>query len=274
MPDYTLVPALDHASIGDYVALFDQAFGGDGKLGASYLQWQYVDNPHGRVIGYDAYAGDELAAHYAIIPRRYRLGTQIFEAALSVNTATHPRHQGKGLFTKLAAATYERAAQRGFRFVVGAANANSVGGFTRKLGFEALGQIRLYATFKAPGSGPQALDIDVDAHWLEWRLANPSRAFAVIRHGDGSATLRTHVRAAAFSVGRVSAALLPQGLASASPLLPALSPYYGDAPPTGMRLPLRLQPSPWHMIWKSLDPSLDPSLTRRLRFDGLAMDTF
>jgi GNAT superfamily N-acetyltransferase len=146
MSDYVLVPSLERATVADYVVLFAQSFAGDNKLNASYLGWQYESNPHGKVIGMDAFLGDELAAHYAIIPRRYRLGVQIFDAALSVNTATHPQHQGKGLFTKLAAATYELAAQRGVKFVVGAANANSVGGFTRKLGFTALGQIRLRST--------------------------------------------------------------------------------------------------------------------------------
>lgn len=273
MADYTLVPALDRATISDYVALFDQAFGGDGKLSADYLQWQYLANPHGRVIGFDAYHGDALAAHYAIIPRRYRLGAHHFEAALSINTATHPQHQGKGLFTKLAAATYELAVQRSVRFVVGAANANSVGGFTRKLGFVALGQVRLYASFAAPRRSEDSLDLDVDADWLDWRLTNPSRSYTCVRHRDGSATLRTQVKSVGFNIGRVDAALLP-AMAKASALIPALSPSFGPTQHAGIRLPLRLQPSPWHMIWRTLDPTLDSSLPGRLGFDGLAMDTF
>ncbi|MEN9544092.1 MAG: hypothetical protein RLZZ598_925, partial [Pseudomonadota bacterium] len=177
MPEYAFVPALERASAEDYVHLFEASYGGDDKLSTKYLEWQYLHNPDGRVIGFDAFLGDELAAHYAIIPRCYTLGGAIFKAALSVNTATHPGHQGKGLFIKLAHATYQAAAERGVQFVVGVANAQSVGGFTRKLGFSEVGQVRLHSGFGAPARADEALDLKLSADWLSWRLANPSRRY-------------------------------------------------------------------------------------------------
>lgn len=279
MTDYVLVPALERASINDYLSLFLQCFGADEKFKAQYLEWQYQANPHGRVIGFDAYLGDELAAHYAIIPRSYRHGTLQFSAALSLNTATHPKHQGKGLFVKLAQATYEAAARQGVQFVVGAANANSVGGFTRRLGFSELGQIRLQLGWRAPARPVAALDLSLDAKWLAWRFSNPSRSYERIAHGDGTSTIRTWVRKAPFNICRVPtdmldasglAARMPQGLA----VLPALAPVFGLGGPAGVLLPQRFQPSPWHVIWRSLDPACDVALAHALRFDGLSMDTF
>ncbi len=277
--EYSFVPTLERASIADYVRLFDASFAGDGKLNADYLHWQYLANPHGRVIGVDAFMGGNLAAHYAIIPRRYRLGTQVFDAALSVNTATHPQHKGKGLFTKLAEATYLAAAQHGVKFVVGVANANSVGGFTRKLGFTALGQIRLYAGFNATVAAADSLDLDVQAAWLDWRLCNPSRRYERVTHGDGSTTLRTHVKGMPFNIARVSTAVLVDSQRATSlslnrAMMPGLSPVFAATAPSVFKLPLMIQPSPWHVIWRTLDPNINASLAGRLRFDGLAMDTF
>src|SRR5215467_4083405 len=80
----------------------------------SYLQWLYRDNPCGHVVGFNAYAGDELAAHYATIPVEATLDGAPARGLLSLNTATHPTHQGKGLFTRLAERTYARASELGY----------------------------------------------------------------------------------------------------------------------------------------------------------------
>ncbi len=274
MPDYTLRPSLEQANLDDYVTLFGHAFGGDDKLSRTYLAWQYCDNPHGRVIGMDAFAGDVLVAHYAIIPRRYRLGSTTIPAALSVNTATHPDHQGKGLFVRLANETYRRAAESGVHFVIGVANANSVGGFLRRLGFTELGQVRLHLFAPAVPADTAALDLDRDAAFVAWRLANPSRSYRARRRRDGSQDLFTTVKRVNFRLGQVPADAATGISLPAAGLLPALTPAFGPASPGGLRLPLRAQPSPWHVIWKTLDPAVDASLPGRLRLDGLAMDTF
>jgi len=276
--DYTLVPSLDRASLDDYVSLFRDSFSGEGKLTAQYLDWEYMANPHGKIIGFDAFRGDELAAHYAIIPRRYRLGMQVVDAALSINTATHPKHQGKGLFTKLAEATYQAASERGVKFVVGVANANSIGGFIRRLGFTELGQVRLYGCFKTPMQPQDALAISIDGDWLDWRLANPSRRYVIVKHRDGSSTIRTHVKGVPFNIARIDTKILKcsrgQIVAAGSPLLPGLAPIFSKVVPSLPRLPMKVQPSPWHVIWRALNAQHDPSMPMHLYFDGLSMDTF
>lgn len=274
MSDYVFSPALTRAGIADYVDLFNIAFAGDSKLSAQYLDWLYVQNPHGRVIGFDAFSDGELAAHYAIMPRRYILDGNAYAAALSINTATHPSHQGRGLFTRLAEVTYAHAAEQGVRFVVGAANANSVGGFIRKLGFHNLGQIRLYFGLAAPAAAADELTLAADIPWLRWRLANPSRRYTALALSGGDWSISTKVNRLPFHLGRVGAAedaldVDPQALP-----IPGLSPVFSRSPPKGPRLPLGFQPSPWHVIWKDLADGLSGDLRSALRMDGLSMDTF
>lgn len=274
MPDYSLEPGLGRAGIDSYVQLFDRAFEGDAKLSRDYLQWQYVDNPHGKVIATDAFLEGQFAAHYAIIPRLYRLDGQTFPAALSVNTATHPDHQGKGLFVKLAQETYAQAARAGVAFVIGVANANSIGGFVRRLGFTELGQVRL-GLFTTPAiARPGELALDIDEAFIAWRLRNPGRRYRTRQHYDGTTTLQTIVQRIPFDIARLPTASLPTGFVADEAAPTGLVPFYGPGEPPALRLPLRFQPSPWHMIWKPLRSDLPPDLPSRLRLDGLAMDTF
>src|SRR5690349_12069268 len=126
----------DAAALAQYGALFQACFPMTDKFTPRYLQWLYVDNPDGKAVGYDAWDGERLAAHYVCIPARAWVEGAQVPVLLSLNTATHPDYQGKGLFTKLASMTFEAGAAQGFDGVYGVANANSTPGFVRKLGFQ------------------------------------------------------------------------------------------------------------------------------------------
>src|SRR2546430_14155743 len=86
---------------------------------SQFIQWQYADNPAGKIVGYNAMVGDLIAAHYVAQPFYAKLNGETYKAILSLNTATHKEHRGKGLFTKLADQTYTTAANEGFAFVIG-----------------------------------------------------------------------------------------------------------------------------------------------------------
>ena len=269
----TTVPAMTKATVPDYVSLFDRSYGGDAKLSAEYLAWQYASNPDGGVIGVDAFDGDTLAAHYAVIPRRFEVGGSEILGALSVNTATHPEYQGKGLFTRLAAETYTAAAAMGVRFVTGVANANSVTGFVRKLGFKDFGAIRL-AVGAVPMASPEGGVRTLRSEgWWRWRLQNPSRRYTVARRG-GHLVIQTKVRGAAFNIGCVTEQLAV-GMARSSGLLTrvALTPVY-PTHRTRILLPERFQPSPWRVIVRSLDGAPVEDYSDGLQYWGIDMDTF
>lgn len=278
--EYKFLPALEKADLDEYVRLFDDCFGGDNKLNKEYLQWQYIDNPHGKVIGIDAFLGDELAAHYSLIPRTYYKDNQEYKAALSVNTATSPNHQGKGLFKTLAKATYEKATQDGVQFVVGVANANSIGGFIRSLEFEDLGSVSLYLQYKAEILPQGGLTVKRDENWLQWRLANPSRDYEILIHKSDGVSVRTSIGRYSFNIARFNDSLDTEalfkisGVRESSSLIPVFTPVFGVSKNNLFKLPARLQPSPWRVIVRSLDPFIDKSLFQELFFDGLSMDTF
>lgn len=272
---YSFFPALKKATIEDYVKLFYESFKGDTKLTREYLQWQYIDNPHGKVIGVDAFLEDELVAHYAIIPRHYQLLDTLYKSALSVNTATLPKHQGKKLFTSLAEKTYTIAKEEGIQFIVGVANGSSVRGFIKRLGFSLLGQIRMNLSCKGAQKNKNQLNLSVDNDWLIWRLNNPSRTFTKVKHTDGSTTIRTVVNSIPFNIYRNnvnSSSII--NISKGCKILPAFTPNFCFMGINKLQLPIQMQPSPWHLIWLTLDISLDPNLQEKLQFDGLAMDTF
>lgn len=114
------------------------------KFSFDYLKWQYADNPVGPIVGFNAYWEDVLAAHYVTMPIYMNIEGKKTLGVLSLNTATHPDHRGKRLFTILAERTYQYAAENGYKFVIGVANANSTPGFIKHLGFKLIGPL----TFK------------------------------------------------------------------------------------------------------------------------------
>ncbi len=169
-----------------YAALFRACFPSAYHLNASYLTWLYANNPDGEVVGFDAYHGERLAAHYACIPVRLDIYGKGCTGLLSLNTATHPDYQGKGLFTQLATLAYERGAELGHQAVYGIANANSTPGFTKKLGFSLVSPLEARI-----GIGPAAsIDWDQavrnaqfrriwDAERIKWRCRNPANPVTV-----------------------------------------------------------------------------------------------
>lgn len=149
-----------------------------------YVKWEYAKNPVGKIVGFNAYSGDVLAAHYVAMPIYYNIEGKKTLGLLSLNTATHPDHRGKRLFTILAERTYQYAAENGFKFVIGVANANSTHGFIKHLKFKLIGPL----TFKV-GVGSniyQNKEYIFKRYWdkelLDWRLKNPS--YKYFKNGD------------------------------------------------------------------------------------------
>ena len=145
-----------------------------------YMKWLYRDNPEGEVIGFNAWDGDRLVAHYACIPKCINIDGESVRAILSLNTATHLAYQGKGLFTKLATMTYEKAVSEGYNAVFGVANAHSTPGFVNKLGFQLVRQLEARLGFGQLNIDFESVkkNIQFEVVWsketLSWRCANPN----------------------------------------------------------------------------------------------------
>jgi GNAT superfamily N-acetyltransferase len=277
---------LDAATLARYGGLFAACFPGAARFTPRYLDWLYLANPDGAALGYDAWDGARLAAHYVCVPARAWVEGRLAPVLLSLNTATHPDYQGKGLFTRLAAMTYEAGAARGFDGVYGVANANSTPGFVRKLGFQLVrpleARIGLGRLRHRPA--PAAAGLSFARSWSEqalaWRCANPHNPVCSRQRG----ALR-QFHAAAFGATLPAYAELPAATAAiAAPAkAPPLSPlrlFIGLVPDATSnfrnyaRIPMRLRPSPLNLIYRSLVPrvaALDPA---RIAFSFLDFDAY
>ncbi len=92
-------------------------------------------------IGYLAYRDSFPAAYYGVFPLVLVQNENEYLAAQSGDTMTDPEHQKKGLFIKLATATYLLAKECKIAFVFGFPNANSFPGFEKKLNWKFYGSM-------------------------------------------------------------------------------------------------------------------------------------
>ena len=176
---------VDTAALNETLQLMQMAFVGHAeKFSFDYMKWQYADNPVGPIVGFNAYWGSVLAAHYVAMPIYMKIKGKKTLGVLSLNTATHPEHRGKRLFTILAERTYQYAAENGYKFVIGVANAQSTHGFLKHLKFKLIGPL----TFKV-GTGTIIYpknEYTFTRYWdkeiIEWRLRNPSMKY--YKNGD------------------------------------------------------------------------------------------
>jgi GNAT superfamily N-acetyltransferase len=274
--------AIDQASITNYASLLSTVFAKPDLFTPDYIKWQYLDNPDGTIVGFNAYEGDTLAAHYVTQPLQATIGGRRLRGLLSLNTATHPAHQGKGLFVKLADKTYQYAASQGYDFVIGVANQNSVHGFTKKLGFSLLGQLHALL-----GVGPLPHITDTSAfsyarYWspeaLKWRLANPVAHYGVsVGHSIviSSATAYPAINAT-LGVFEANGFDMKQQAARFSLLNLWIGVNRSLTSQTNLyfNIPNRLRPAPLYLIFKSLNDNI-PSLNfEDVYFQALDFDAY
>lgn len=194
----------DGKTLQEITALLKTVFPKSKKLTSEFIEWQYKNNPDGEVIGYNAYKSGKLVAHYALIPIRFSVFDKIENGLLSLNTATHPEHQGNGLFVKLAKLSYDLAKSNGYGFVIGVANANSSYGFIYKLNFQKVGELVAKIGYGAIKSAEKfnSKNIHFIREWseesLRWRLSNPATEYKIDKKMILSKTNNFFVKAILF----------------------------------------------------------------------------
>lgn len=245
-------------STSDYVdgilKLLTLSFPHEKKYSKKYIDWPYLRNPYGVTLRANLTEGENVNATYAVFPMKYNFEGQLIDAALSLNTATHPNSRGQSWFPKLANHVYDSAAAQGIKIILGVANKNSIGGFRKHLGFDVLGNVSL--RLARPRSHLKALNAlracrPASSDYLKWRLANSSIKYSKLVYGTDSLLVAT--RSIPFVIGASTegkVSLPVNRLLQVSPVCPCYYIFSNRA--YGIEVPQKLMPSPWHLIIKNL----------------------
>jgi hypothetical protein len=235
---------VSRSSLADYAELLSSSFAGF-QPSVEYLNWLYFENPRGQVRGFDAFDGERLVAHYACIP--IKINGFKHDSLLSLNTATHPNYQGRGLFSVLATKTFESVSTTHAN-VIGVANAKSIGGFIKYLGFEILGNLELRVGKLARGVEGSRVYTKEE---LKWRASCPGRTLAISDLGENSALISVRAKKLVPKLRAIITTLpLHQEVAINAKMSLTLDWRKGTNPK--VKLPKFLKPSPLVLIFKPL----------------------
>lgn len=257
-----------------YSNLLSAVFQNTNKFTTDFLTWQYAKNPNGKVVGFDAFYGDTLAGHYVTIPVSYNIKGTTKRGLLSLNTATHAEHRGKGLFTQLANRTYEEAQKLGYEFVIGVANQNSTHGFLKKLEFYLIAPLKV-KTGIGNITFDKSLDYLIKPNWTEdslnWRLHNPEANYFIDKKGVYSKTDKSGIHAQLFKDLKDELDLTKKK--------PALKLWIGLAKDLKCKglffdLPKRFRPSPLNLIFKDLNGNLPKIEKNDILFELIDFDGY
>ncbi|MDY7577611.1 GNAT family N-acetyltransferase [Herbaspirillum sp. RTI4] len=254
--------------LDDYIEFYKLCFPQASNLHHHYFMWLYLQNPEGQALGADAICEGRVVGQVIAIPGTYHLHGKLVKGLIAVNVAVHPSFQGRHLFKRLGLKMCEFAAEEGFEFVIGVANAAATPGWVRQMGFQLVGPLEARIGMGTPDLGNRDFNshnIDMMHAWtptsLTWRASNPLNSIS-FRRSD-----REHGAFAFASAGKraiTSVAILPE-----SDFAREMPPYANfiqrSCPKVFLglipgyrfglnfpKIPLRFKPSPLNLIYKNL----------------------
>ncbi|AVR46897.1 hypothetical protein C7S20_17420 [Christiangramia fulva] len=129
--------------IPDIVKVLKSSLGED-QLLLSEKVWRYkhIDNPFGKSLVLVAEEDGEIIGIRAFMRWDWQQAEQLYHCFRAVDTATHPAHQGKGIFKKLTLKAVEIAKGNGEDFIFNTPNEKSRPGYL-KMGWQAVGKIKV-----------------------------------------------------------------------------------------------------------------------------------
>ncbi|TKK65023.1 GNAT family N-acetyltransferase [Ilyomonas limi] len=104
--------------------------------------WKHEQNPFGESYVLVAEEAGELIGLRAFMQWQWQWNNTVYKAIRAVDTATHPAHQGKGIFKKLTLQQAEACKQQGVSFVFNTPNEQSKPGYI-KMGWIEQGKMPL-----------------------------------------------------------------------------------------------------------------------------------
>jgi len=114
-----------------------------------YWRWKHVENPFGVSPVLLCWEGGELIGVRAFMRWEWTDRIRRYRAVRAVDTATHPGHQGKGIFKKLTLALVDSCMQEGDHFVFNTPNEQSKPGYL-KMGWTTAGKLPVKISLERP----------------------------------------------------------------------------------------------------------------------------
>lgn len=112
----------------------------DEQRSRELFAWKHETNPFGPSYAWVAEDGGRVVAVRLFMRWRFRRGRETVEAVRAVDTATHPDHQGQGLFRALTMHAVERCRDDGVAFVFNTPNEQSRPGYL-SMGWREVGRL-------------------------------------------------------------------------------------------------------------------------------------
>lgn len=124
---------------------------GEASLKKNEEIWKYkhINNPFGESLVLIAVENDKIIGVRAFMQWKWQIGSNVFSAYRAVDTATHPDHQGKGVFKKLTLKALEIGKDLGGSFVFNTPNEKSKPGYL-KMGWQEINKIEVAFNFVNP----------------------------------------------------------------------------------------------------------------------------
>jgi len=109
-----------------------------------HWNWEYKKNPNNRIEIFLAIDKNKIIGHYAIIPMKMKIGNAEYIVSLSLDTMTHKRYRGQGIFPQLATNLYEDLGKNKIPITYGFPNSQSYKGFINKLNWFEISKVPIY----------------------------------------------------------------------------------------------------------------------------------
>ena len=114
----------------------------EGMRTIEYWRWKHIHNPFGASPVLLAFEEDTLIGLRAFMRWRFRYAGKIMEAYRAVDTATHPDHRGKGIFTRLTLTLIDQLRAGEPAIIFNTPNSKSLPGYI-KMGWKTVGKTHL-----------------------------------------------------------------------------------------------------------------------------------
>ena len=134
------------------LALLEVALGwGDDEAFARFFAWKHAENPFGASPGWVALDGERVVGFRTFLRWELEGPNGVVRAVRAVDTATHPDHQRRGVFSRLTATALEELAAEGVDLVFNTPNDRSGPGYA-KLGWRRLGPVPISCRPRSPAA--------------------------------------------------------------------------------------------------------------------------